>query len=321
MKAFSIAFLTATLCLGGCSKGVSKVDAAPSPAAAVNAPAFSADSAYSYVAAQTAMGPRAPRTEGHAKCAAYIATELRRHGADTVVEQRTDLEGFGPMVNIMGRYNLQADRRILLLAHWDTRPWADQDPDPANHSKAIDGANDGASGVGVLLELARLMGVQRPDVGVDLLLVDAEDSGTEDDDDSWARGTQYFVENMPYGVAEAMPSCAVLLDMVGGRDAKFPREMISNQNARGITDRIWALAAANGLGRRFPDRTGGAVNDDHVPLLRAGIPAVDIIETNHPQSGAFNPTWHTMADNLDNIDKNTLGDVGRLVTLLVYSEK
>ncbi len=302
-----------------CSKSASQTSTSPS-AATVETPAFSADSAFAYVARQVAFGPRIPGSEARKVCADWLADQLRRSGADSVILQQTDLEGFGPMTNILGRFNTSNPDRVLLLAHWDSRPTADEESDPAKRALPIDGANDGASGVGVLLELARLMSLQAPKVGVDILLVDAEDSGNEGDDDSWARGAQYFAENMPYGASEPLPRYAVLLDMVGGQNAKFPREIFSNANARPIVDKIWKLAKEHGLASRFPDRIGGAINDDHLPLLRAGIPAVDIIETNNPQTGSFNPTWHTLNDNIDNIDKETLGDVGRLMTLLIYSE-
>lgn len=309
--------------LGIASCGCSKPAAKPVQAAtqAVEIPTFSADSAYAYVAMQVAFGPRTGRSQAHEDCARRLAAELTRHGADTVLLQKADLPGFGPMTNIMGRFNSAAQRRVLLLAHWDSRPWADEDADPANHTKPIDGANDGASGVGVLLELARLMGAEAPQIGVDLLFVDAEDAGTSGDDTSWALGSQYWVKHMPYGATEPMPEYAVLLDMVGGRDAVFPKEMFSEANCRALTSKVWSLARRIGLESRFPDAVGGAINDDHLPLLRAGIPAIDIIETNHPQTGSFNPTWHTMQDNLQNIDRRTLGDVGRLVTTLIYSEK
>lgn len=312
--------LMASAC--ACSKGTAK-PAAVTPAARTvksDVPVFSDDSAFSNVARQVAFGPRIPESDAHARCARWLADELKRYGADTIVEQNATLPDFGRMINIMGRFNPQNQNRILLLAHWDSRPTADEEPNPSKHSLPIDGANDGASGVGVLLEIARIIGTKSPNIGVDILFVDAEDSGNEGDEDSWARGTQYFVKNMTYGVTEPMPRYAVLLDMVGGNDAKFPREMFSDVNARPIVDKIWSLASDNGLGKRFPNRIGGAVNDDHLPLMRAGIPAVDIIETANPSTGSFNPTWHTLQDNIDNIDKETLGDVGRLMTLLIYSE-
>ncbi len=314
-----------TVCLAaawcGCSKQATPARADQSATTEVAIAPFSADSAYANVARQVAFGPRTGGSEGHARCAQWLAAELRRHGADTVALQRADLADFGEMINIRATFNPAARRRILLLAHWDSRPWADEDPDPANHTKPIDGANDGASGVGVLLEVARQLGLKQPGIGVDILFVDAEDAGNSGDDTSWARGAQYFASNLPYGAQEPMPDYAVLLDMVGGRGAVFPRELFSEANARALNTRIWNLAQKIGLGQRFADTTGGAINDDHLPLLRAGIPAIDIIESANPQTGSFNPTWHTMADNIDNIDPRTLGDVGKLLTTLIYSEQ
>lgn len=300
----------------GCSKAVSKSAESHTEVAPIVA-SFSADSAYAYVAKQVEFGPRIPQNQAHQKCAEWLASELERHGADTVMLQTADLPNFGPMTNILGRFNSKAYGRVLLLAHWDTRPWADADPNVANHRKPIDGANDGASGVGILLEVARQIGLNSPQIGVDILFVDAEDSGTEGDDASWARGTQYWVQNMPI----ASPRYAVLLDMVGGKDARFAREYISEVYARSVNNRVWSLAHELNLSARFPERLGGAVNDDHVPLLQAGIPAIDIVENDHPQTGSFNPTWHTLADNLENIDRQTLGDVGLVVTTLIYREK
>lgn len=304
-----------------CSKPAATAQTGANPPSEVAIAPFSADSALAYVGRQVAFGPRTGGSDGHRLCADWLIRELRRHGADTVALQRADLDDFGEMINIRATFNPAARRRILLLAHWDSRPWADEDPDPANHSKPIDGANDGASGVGILLEIARQLGEYKPEIGVDILFVDAEDSGNSDDDTSWARGAQYFAENLPYGATEPMPDYAILLDMVGGRGACFPRELFSEANARAVNSRVWDLAKKIGLGQRFIDATGGAINDDHLPLLRAGIPAIDIVESANPQTGSFNPTWHTMADNIDNIDPQTLGDVGKLITTLIYSEK
>lgn len=302
----------------GCGNSAARHTAAAEPKA-VDMPAFSADSAYAYVAKQVQFGPRIPGAPGHEQCAQWLRQELARHGADTILLQQATLEGYGPMINILGRYNPQADKRLLLLAHWDTRPWADAEPDTSLHNQPIDGANDGASGVGVLLELARLIGAQRPEIGVDLLFVDAEDSGNDQDDDSWARGSQYFAQHLPYGSDAPMPQMAVLLDMVGGKDAKFPRELFSQQYAPAVNNHVWSLAKRHNLAARFPDKLGAAINDDHLPLLRAGIPTIDIIESQNPHTGSFNPTWHTLQDNIQNIDPQTLGDVGQLMTILIYS--
>jgi hypothetical protein len=318
-----------------CGSGSAKADnSADDAAAAVQAPTFNADSAYACVKAQTDMGPRTPQSAAHAQCQAWMVAKLRAAGADTVIEQRatvTDYYGKKlPINNIFAQYNRAAKKRILLLAHYDTRPWADEDADASKHSTPIDGANDGASGVGVLIEIARTLGSNNmPAVGVDILMVDAEDSGISAPDDasddeqakaelSWCLGTQYFVQHMPYNAANA-PSQAILLDMVGGKDAVFKHEYFSYQAARSVAQKVWQTAADAGYASRFVDTIGGAVTDDHLHIIGAGIPAIDIIEIGHPQTGTFNPTWHTTADTIDNIDANTLMAVGQTLINYIYS--
>ncbi len=285
---------------------------------AVETKIFSADSAYSYVARQVDFGPRVPNTAAHRQAGDWLASELKRHGAE-VVEQPMTLTAFdGTRLNarnIMGRYNPDAQQRILLLAHWDCRPWADEDADEAKRRQPVDGANDGASGVGVLLEVARQLGMKAPSKGVDILFVDAEDWGTDGDSDSWAMGTRYFVANPP--VADYAPDCAILLDMVGGKDARFYREYFSEQAAPELNDVLWQTAARIGYGDRFVNRMGSAVTDDHVELIKGGIPAVDIIEY-RPGSG-FNEHWHTSHDNMDGISAETLGVVGETVMTFIMN--
>lgn len=289
---------------------------------------FDSDSAYAYIARQVTMGPRVPGTQANAECARFIVSELTRHGADTVTQQRASVTAFNgdvlPINNIMGRFNSKAPSRLLLLAHYDTRPWADSDPDQANHLTPVPGANDGASGVSVLLEIARQIAMTQPAVGVDLLFVDAEDYGQEsgfsNHDETWALGTQYWIEHMPYD-PDALPRYAILLDMVGGIDAKFHREYFSNNNARNIVDKVWGIAARSGYGSRFVNLDGGAVVDDHVYINRAGIPAIDIIESKNDVTKTFSPTWHTVNDNLDNIDRSSLKAAGQTVLNVIYSEK
>lgn len=273
---------------------------------------FSADSAYAYLKRQVEFGPRVPNTEAHRKAGDWLVSELTRHSA-SVKEQRADLTVFDGTVlharNIFGQFNPGAERRILLLAHYDCRPWADEDPDPAKRKQPVDGANDGASGVAVLLEVARQLKDSDSGCGVDILFVDAEDWGTEGNDMSWAMGTRYFANNpIVEGYA---PQEAILLDMVGGRDATFPVEYFSQQNAPALVNKLWNAAAEAGYGNLFPKSVGSAVTDDHIELIKVGIPTVDIIEY-RPGEG-FNPHWHTSTDNLDNIDRNTLKAVGRTV--------
>ncbi len=308
-------------CSGGTARSVTPA-AAETKAERVSVPQFSADSAMANAASQVAFGPRVPGSDAHRRCAEWLGDRLKAAGADTVMIQTATLDDGTPMRNIFGRFDAGNKRRILLLAHYDTRPWADEDPDPANRTRPIDGANDGASGVAVLLETARLIGSgEAPRCGVDILLVDVEDSGNSGEDDSWARGSQYFADNMPYGATEPLPEAAILLDMVGGRDARFCREMFSQQYAAPVVDAVWRAAREAGHSDRFTDAIGGAVNDDHLPFLRAGIPAIDIIETTNEQTGSFNPTWHTMADNLDNLDAATLKAVGETVVTYIYNNK
>lgn len=272
---------------------------------------FDADSAYAYLASQVAFGPRVPNTGAHKATGDWLVSELKRHGA-RVIEQNASLKAFDGTVlnarNIFGRINPDSKGRILLLAHWDSRPWADQDPDPAKRKMPVEGANDGASGVAILLEIARQLSLNPVNKGVDILFVDAEDWGTEGDDDSWALGTRYFVENPP--LKGYSPEFAVLLDMVGGEGAIFCREYFSERSAPRIAEEIWQTAHQLGYEKMFLNRMGSAVMDDHVQLIRAGIPAIDIIEYHPDGDSGFNPRWHTTSDNLEGISKTTLNAVG-----------
>lgn len=309
----SALFLLAALAFAGCG-GKKAAAEAVADSSAETAVTFDADSAYSYVAKQVSFGPRVPNTEAHRLCGEWLVSELTRHGA-VVTQQDATLKAFDGTVlnakNILGRFNPDSDTRLLLLAHWDCRPWADQDPDPANHKTPVDGANDGASGVGVLLEIARQLGAAAPSKGVDILFVDAEDWGTEGSEESWAMGARYFVEHPP--VEGYLPDEAILLDMVGGKGAVFCREYFSEQAAPRLAQSLWGIAASIGYGDIFQNKFGGAVTDDHVQLIAKGIPTVDIIEYHPEQESGFNPHWHTVTDNMDNIDPATLKAVGETV--------
>lgn len=273
---------------------------------------FSADSAYMYVSRQVEFGPRVPNTQAHRQAGEWLASKLESYGAK-VISQTPTLTAFdGTKLqtrNIFGQFNPEASERILLLAHWDCRPWADQDPDPAKRKMPVDGANDGASGVGVLLEIARQLAEQAPSKGVDILFTDAEDWGTDGNEESWAMGTRYFAENPP--VSGYAPREAILLDMVGGENPRFPKEYFSEKSAPGLNGALWSIASEKGYASMFPERVESAVTDDHIQLIEAGIPTVDIIEY-HPQSG-FNSRWHTTSDNMEGISKETLGAVGHIL--------
>lgn len=317
--------------LPGCSGSGNAAAAADADSTTVSAeaaaPAFDADSAYSYVAAQVAFGPRVPGTDAHARCADYLASTLRAHGADTVVITSpavTDYTGRSYRIkNIFARFNRAASGTpVLLVAHWDTRPWADAESDESLHNTPIPGANDGGSGVGVIMEIARLMSEKAPDVPVDILLVDAEDSGEShsDDETSWCLGTQEWVKAMPYELGER-PRFGILLDMVGGTGARFHREPLSEYYAPAVVGKVWAAAARAGYGDIFINKAGSPVVDDHLFLNRAGIPTIDIIEAVNEHTGTFPATWHTMADDLPAISKESLKAAGQTVTNVIYSEK
>lgn len=279
---------------------------------------FDADSAFSFVKAQLDFGPRVPNTEAHRQAGDWMVAKLKGYGA-AVTEQRTDLKAFDGTTlharNIFASINPEAPERILLMAHYDSRPWADQDPDPAKRRQPVPGANDGASGVAVILETLRQLQASGSKAGIDILFSDAEDWGDDGVDDSWALGTRYFVQNPP--VKGYRPAQVILLDMVGGKDARFPQEYFSVDADPALVAAIWEAAAQLGLSDIFPSSPGGAVTDDHSEFIKAGIPAIDIIEY-HPGRG-FDPEWHTTADNLSNISPATLSAVGR--TLLHFLSK
>ncbi|MDE6547848.1 MAG: M28 family peptidase [Muribaculaceae bacterium] len=280
---------------------------------------FSADSAYSYVARQVEFGPRVPGTEAHRQCGNWLTEKLKSFGAE-VTEQTATLTTFDgtriPMRNIFARINPNAEKRILLLAHWDCRPWADNDPNPEKHSSPVDGANDGASGTGVLLELARTLTATGSGTGVDILLCDAEDWGEESNDESWALGARHFAHNLP--VEGYMPSAAILLDMVGAADATFMREYFSQLANPALADQIWSIAKSLGHEGMFVNRMGSAVNDDHVELIKAGIPTIDIID--YREGTGFFSGWHTASDNMECISKETLGAVGSILETYVKKQ-
>lgn len=286
---------------------------------------FDSDSAYSYVRAQVAFGPRVAGSEEGRRCARYIESELRRHGADEVLIQDGTVEAWNgdklDLRNVMGRFNPGAKKRVLLVAHYDTRPWADSDETEENRLRPVPGANDGASGVGVLLEIARQLGEEKAPVGVDLLFVDAEDygrsSGFSHHEDSWCLGTQYWINHMPYSQTE-LPEYGVLLDMVGGMNAKFHREFYSDNNASELLDKVWDIADRSGYGDKFINKPGGAVVDDHLFLCRAGIPTIDIIESKNDDTKTFPATWHTVNDNMRYIDRSSLKAAGQTVVNLIY---
>jgi hypothetical protein len=299
--------------------------------AAASVPVFHADSAYAYIATQVAFGARVPGTVASKACAAYLADELLRHGARVIKQQAQVIAYDGtelPITNLIASFNPDAPARILLCAHWDTRPWADQDPNKANHHTPILGANDGASGAGVLLEIARIIGQNSINIGLDLILFDAEDYGVphwdteaqqrENTDITWCLGSQYWAAN-PH-VEGYTARYGVLLDMVGAGNTVFFKEGYSLEYAAPIVERVWSMAAQAGYGDMFQDRRGGYITDDHLPVnQRAGIPCIDIIGSERTGS-SFPTVWHTLKDDMTCIDRSTLQAVGQTLLTLIYNE-
>lgn len=331
MKLYTTLILLMTLLLTAactsCRSTKSGTETEPDTVALVG-PAFSADSAYAFCEAQCAFGPRTMNSTAHDQCEAWIAERFRAYGLDVSL-QRSTLTGWdGTQLrscNIIARHNPTATRRILLCAHWDSRPWADNDPDSTNWHKPVLAANDGASGVAVMLEIARIIAADTTlQLGVDFVCFDAEDWGipqwsdATDSGNTWALGAQYWATH-PDG--SARPECGILLDMVGGQGARFYQESGSRQYAPDLVSRLWRTASQIGYGSYFPTTEGGMVTDDHVPVNeQAQIPCIDIIPC-YPDcaQSSFGPTWHTVSDDMDHIDRHTLKAVGQTVVQLLYT--
>ena len=288
---------------------------------------FDAASAYGFVKKQVEFGPRVPGTPAHEACADWFVKTLKQWTPDVVVQEfkaqafdGRPLEG----KNIIASFNAGARDRVLLCAHWDSRPFADHDPDPANHFRPVMGANDGASGAGVLLEIARCLSLRKPLVGVDILLLDLEDFGEHANwrgnaQDSWGLGSQYWAKSPHREGYRAR--FGILLDMVGASAALFPMEGTSMYYAPAVVKKVWAVAHELGLASYFLGRESDTLIDDHLYINRQGLaPTVDIIDYDSARGG-FPASWHTAGDTLDKIDKSTLAAVGRTVLAVVYQEK
>lgn len=304
------------------------------PKKTIVVPQFNADSAYQYVAMQTQFGPRVPESEAHAQCAEWLTAKLNEF-ADTVIVQEFRTRLFNDKgidgKNIVGVFHPEAKKRIVLCAHWDSRPYADHDPDEANNHTPIDGANDGASGVGVLLECARQFSLQAlPEkLGIDIVLFDLEDYGPHQDEaekyyddrvNFWALGSQHWSKTPHvYGYKAYY---GILLDMVGGSNPNFPKEYYSQGFAAWVSNKVWRKAYDLGYRPYFSNELGAMISDDHIPMNQiAGIPTIDIIDLKPESSnGCFPEVWHTVNDNLQHIDKETLGMVGDVLLNVVYEE-
>lgn len=292
--------------------------------APIQAPAFNPDSAYAYVGIQVAYGPRTPGSAAQSKCAQWMESKLNDF-CDTVYRQQVQVTGGDkkmlPCINLIGVINPGAAKRILLLTHWDSRPWADEDT--RDKDKPILAADDGGSGVGVLLELARVIKAHglSSSVGLDILFTDVEDYGkTEWGEDSYCLGTQYWARH-PH-VPGYKADYGILLDMVGANGARFPLEGISTYFAGDIQQKVWQAAANAGYSSYFPYVAAAEITDDHLPVNKiTGIKTIDIINLGTNPENPFAPHWHTHADAMNIIDKNTLKAVGQTLLQTIYQEE
>lgn len=292
-----------------CSKGGDAKTVESSPAAVSE---FNADSAMSYVRQQVAFGPRVPGSTGWQKTGDWIVSKVKAAGA-TVTEQKWTHTlakgGTIPQRNILARFKPESKDRILYVAHWDTRPRADYDPDPANHDKPIPGANDGASGVALLISVAEALQKNPSQFGVDLLFVDGEDYGTFGPDVDVLIGATYFASHLPS--ADYKPMFGVLWDMIGDAELNIPQEMYSAQNAPEVVQRVWAKADELGYNKYFlPNMRDYPITDDHYPLIKAGLKVIDVIDLDYPPH-------HQMADDVDKVSVRSLKIVGDVAMALL----
>jgi glutaminyl-peptide cyclotransferase len=290
-------------------------------------PTFSSDSAYLFVEKQVAFGPRVPGTAAHKKCAAWLIATLKKYQLEVQSQDFKATLYNGKTIsgqNIIASYNPNAAQRIIIASHWDSRPFADKAAD--NKTQAIDGANDGASGVGVILELARAIAADssKPAIGIDFILFDAEDWGAPNDYSQtvaheyggYCLGSEYWSKNVHK--ANYTAYYGILLDMVGAPNATFRQEGYSMQIAPSVVANIWNTAAQLGYSPIFVSEAGAPITDDHVPVVKnLKIPMVDIIDTK-PNDNTFFQHHHTHGDNMQAIDKTTLKAVGHTLIKVLY---
>ncbi len=289
-------------------------------------PSFSADSAYKYVDKQVSFGPRTVNSKAHDEDRAYLLKKLEGYaGKNAVYSQDFQLTGYNNvqlnLSNVIAAFNPNAKDRIMLCTHWDTRPYSDQDPDSAlYYYKPIPGADDGGSGVGVLLELASIFKNHPPPIGVDLIFFDGEDYGKDDQLNYYFLGSRYWAQHQP--VQNYNPRFGILLDMVGGKNAIFPKEGMSMRYDPELVNEIWNMADNMGYGNVFTDQQTSGVSDDHLVMDQIlSFPTIDII--NHHQENSnevgFPVYWHTHNDNMKIISKQTLQTIGNVLTEMIYN--
>ena len=294
------AFLPPALVLLGCVADERLADAQALPT-------FNGELAMIALRRQVAIGPRVPGTDTHVETRDYLVEQLGVFADDVQLQSFTITDGGRdiPMHNVIATFGNATESPVLLCAHWDTRPFADRDPNPDNRDTPIPGANDGASGVAVLIELARVFDIVAPPVPVVIVLFDGEDWGKTTA--NMFHGSRYYARNL----IPARPRWAILLDMVGDADLSIPVEPTSLQAAPDIVRGVWATAQDMGV-TQFSPRTGPAISDDHVLLIKAGIPAIDIIDFSYPP-------WHTVEDTPDKCSSESLDAVGSVIARYIYT--
>ncbi len=304
---------------GGKKNDEEHMKSAFTPPAAL--PAFDARRCHDLLEVQVAFGPRVPNSASHENCLEFFVRFFDSLGL-APEKQQFEITGYRgermKLTNVIARLRPSSRERILLAAHWDSRPFADMEKDPDRALRPIPGANDGASGVAVLLHLAEILRMRPPDIGVDIVLFDGEDYGRENDESMFCLGAKYYSATRD---ARTGIRFGILLDLVGDRDAVFPKEGFSRRYAADIQDLLWTEAARMGL-TRFSPAVHGAILDDHVPLNTvAGIKTVDIIDAalvGHDKSSPRRQYWHTLGDTPEQCEPETLGDVGRLLLSIIY---
>ena len=284
-----------------------------------NVPRFDEDHAFSYLVAQCDFGPRNPGSDGYYACLDYLITELDQSANEIILQdfsyQERRYNKQYNLENIIARFNPDSEFQTVISAHWDTRPWADQEDLRQDRDQPIIGANDGASGVAILLELAKIMGENPPPIGVNLVFFDGEDLGVPGENSTYCQGSRFFAKNLPI----PRPNEAINLDMVGDKQLVLPIERYSLEYHPKLVRHLWDRAKEMGLDA-FIGRVDYAIYDDHIPLNEiAGIPSIDIIDFKYPNSYAN--FWHTMNDIPENCSEESLGQVGDLMVDYIYNRE
>ncbi len=286
----------------------------------LNVPEFNSDSAYNFIDKQVSFGPRVPNTPSHDSCGEWLIGQLKRFGWEVSVQRSTVKAYDGTqlkMKNIIGSHDPSNKQRLLLCAHWDTRPFADEDFQDVD--QPILGANDGASGVGVLLEIARHVGLTDPNIGIDIILFDTEDYGKSNVNNSFCLGSQYWAKHPHKGNYRA--KYGILLDMVGASNATFAMEGTSMAYAPKVMRKIWDIGNQIGYSKHFIFKKTQALTDDHYYINELiGIKTIDIIQYDASTRSKFGSYWHTHQDNMDIIDKATLKAVGHTILTVIFYE-